>query len=304
MNIVFAKTHEEAVALQIQGFVPIECSFGSHGSVVDPLYVMDHHGNLSHLEGVALRAYRDHFGAMRQSFKDGTAKFVVTGAADADACFSIAALIGELPHPSLADEYKDAPPHILASKIRDMSAFAALVNRMDVDPIGVQLEETPDGDLLLLWNQMASSSFDAIAFYAGVDRWRALFARPSKALLAATKAEKAEQTAKAREATVVPITPSVAFVESEVWGFDVWYAEFAPCIVSRTPHGNITIGCRDMATAERLFGKGGLKNIFPKLQPEGWGGRETIGGCPRGMTFTTEETLAVAQHIASFTEVA
>ena len=298
MQIIFAPTYPAALNAKIQeGATPIECSFGNLGSVVDG-FVMDHHGMYSDLEGVAVRAYADHFGALRPQFKAGLCKFVVTGAADADACFAIAALIGELPHPSLAEEYKDAPPHILAARTRDISAFAALVNRMDTAPIGVQLEEVPDGDLLLLWNQMSSSSYDATAFHAGVDRWRCLFSRPSQALLAATKAEKAEQTAKAREAFVMHFTPDVTYVESEVWGFDVWYAELTPCIVSRTPHGNITLGVKDVETAEWLFGKGGLKNVFGHLAPEGWGGRESIGGCPRGMVFTREQALEITEVVA------
>lgn len=286
MHIIFAKTFQEASDAMFDGAVPIECSFGHLGSVVDDRFVMDHHGTLSHLEGVALRAYRDHFGALQQQFKDGTVKFVVTGAADADACFAIAALIGELPHPSRAESLASAPPHIKTALTRDLTDFAILVNRMDTAPIGVRLEELPDGDKLMLWNQLASGAQDPTAFHAGVDRWRNLFNRPLKSLLEATRAEEEDRVRRARQAKVHSIIEvkgarKIAVIESEVWGFDVWYGDHAPCIVSLTPSGSVTVGCPDAETAERLFGPGGLKNVWPKLQPNGWGGRDVIGGSPR-----------------------
>lgn len=297
MEIQFAKTHDVALFALHAGAIPMECSFGNMGSVVDSRFVMDHHGTLSHLEGVAIRAYRDHFGALRQQFQLGVVKFVVTGAADADACFAIASLIGELPHPSRAEEFAKYPHHVQASMTRDLTDFAKLVNQMDTAPIGVHLEDLPYGDVLMLWNQMASSVQDCTAFHSGVDRWRALFGRPLTALLAATKAEKAEQVAKAREAVVTRVSDKVCIVVSDVWGFDVWYGDHAPVIVALTPLGNVTIGCPDTETAEALFGPGGLKNVFGKLEPQGWGGREAIGGSPRSMAMTIEQAAVAAATI-------
>lgn len=87
MNIVIkhVNTTVEAIELLEQGYCPVECSIGGE-SIVDELS-MDHHGVLSHLEGVAVRAYRDYFGVRKSD-----PRFVVTGAADADATFAIAAL--------------------------------------------------------------------------------------------------------------------------------------------------------------------------------------------------------------------
>lgn len=300
MHIQFCKTIDAARAA-LNGSIPtipIECSFGHLGSVIDPVFQMDHHGELSHLEGVALRAYRDHFGALRREFQDGTVTFAVTGAADADATFAIASLIGELPHPSRAMEFEKAPPHVKSSMTRDLTVLSELVNRVDINPIGVRLEETQDGCMLLLWNQLGSSSQDAMAFYAGVDRWRSLLTRQPGALLDAAKTEETVRVSKAREAHVERVSEHVALVESEVWGFDVWYADHAPVIVARTVRGNVTVGCPNIEEAERLFGKGGLKNVWQKLQPDGWGGRESIGGSPRGAILNREEALAAARVIA------
>ena len=68
-------------------------------------------------------------------------------------------------------------------------------------------------------------------------------------------------------------------------------------IVALAPNGNITVGAENTEEAEQIFGKGGLKNVFPLLTPEGWGGREAIGGSPRGMKMSWEDTLEAAQTI-------
>lgn len=294
MEIVWTADNVQAHTLTEMGYEPIECSFGNLGSVVGSL-TMDHHGVYANLEGVALRAYRDHFGARK-----GDPRFVVTGAADADACFAIAALCGMLPHPSRAAEFEKAPPPVKATGTKDISALAALVNLVDCAPIGVRLEEREEGVMLLLWNQMSSSDRDATSFHAGVDRWRCLLGRAPKALLNAAKTEEVARVAEARKAEVVRISEQVAVVESSVWGFDVWYAEVAPVIVAYVAvNGNVTIGCPDIESAERFFGPGGLKNVFAKLQPDGWGGREAIGGSPRGMKLTREQAVEAAKVVAS-----
>lgn len=294
IQIIWTPEAVEAVVLVVQGYEPIECSFGNHGSVVGKL-TMDHHGAHSDLDGVALRAYRDHFGA-----RASDPRFVVAGAADADATFAIAALAGVLPHPSRAAELEKAPPPVKAAGTRDVSSLAELVNRVDTAPIGVRLEESEEGTMLLLWNQMSSSAQDATAFHAGVDRWRALLGRAPKALLAAAKAEEAARVTEARKAEVIRVSDSVAVVESAAWGFDVWYAEVAPLIVAYVAtNGNVTVGCADVESAETFFGPGGLKNVFAKLEPTGWGGREAIGGSPRGVKLTRNDAIVAACVIAS-----
>lgn len=294
IEIVYTNDKVTADKLVGQGYEAIECSFGHFGSSLGPLN-MDHHGSESYREGVAFRAYRDHFGARKDD-----QRFVVTGAADADATFAIAALCGILPHPSRAAEFEKAPPPVKASGTKDISDLAALVNKVDTAPIGVRLEETEDGVMLLLWNQISSSCQDATAFHAGVDRWRCLLGRAPKALLAAAKTEEANRVTETRKAKVTRVSDEVCVVESAAWGFDIWYSEVAPIIVAYVAaNGNVTIGCPDTESAEKFFGQGGLKNVFGKLEPQGWGGREAIGGSPRGQKLTREQALEAAKVIAA-----
>ncbi len=301
IEIVHTSNPGEASALAKIGYEPIECSFGQEGSVLGPL-AMDHHGAESWREGVALRAYLDHFGA-----RASDPRFVVTGDADADATFAIAALCGLLPHPSRKAtlEAVKNPGWMISALTQDMRRLAQLVNLLDTDPFAVRLNEHPDGPLHLLWDQMASGVEDASAFHAGVDRWRKLTGPSApKVLLVAALEEEEERVKVAREAEAEKISETVGFVEGAVYGFDIWYTEHpgTPVIVAYVPeNGNVTVGCRDLAAAERIFGKGGLKNVFGALEPKtngGWGGRETVGGGPRGLRLTREQARIAAETIA------
>ena len=297
LNIQWAVDADSARALRDAGFCPVECSFGEE-SDVDALQ-MDHHGPLSQLEGVAIRAYRDHFGARRAD-----PRFVVTGAADADATLAIASLAGLMPHPSRGPEFRESPEFMRTAWERDMTELASLVNRADIEPIGLRLEESEDGLRLLLFKRLSSGVQDAASFYAGVDHWRLLLGpnAPTQ-LLEAVRAEERQRVAEARAAHVEIISPHVAFVESKAWGYDVWYAEVRPVIVAyQAGEGRVSIGCRDLAAAQRLFGPLGLRAVFPHLQPPGWGGRETIGGSPRGARLGRQQALAVADQVASHIE--
>ena len=295
MEIVWVNKASEARRLVSEGFEPIECCFGNDSVISTPL-AMDHHGENSFREGVAIRAYCDHFGLLKQY-----QKFVVTGAADADACFAIAALSGLLPHPSQTREFEKSLPHVKVAMTRDLRKLAELINRIDIDPIGIRLQESEEGCLLLFWNQLKSGDQDALAFYAGVDRWRTLASgKISKTLPEAARLGELQRVKKARAAKIQPIGPLCAFVESSTWGFDVWYTEVAPVIVAYVPtNSNVTVGVRDKSMAEKLFGTGGLMNVLPKLEPKGWGGREAVGGSPRGVKITREQALAAAVVIDS-----
>jgi hypothetical protein len=184
---------------------------------------------------------------------------------------------------------------------RDILPLAALINQVDTAPIGVHLEELGhDGALVLLFDQLMTRDPDAISFYASVNRWRYLLGKPSDSLLAATVDGERNRVLEARDAPITMISDKVALIESPLWGFDVWY-ENAPIILKFSGPGipdNITVGAPSDGVAEDLYGPGGLSNLWPQLLPEGWGGRGSIGGSPRGAVMTREQALAAAHFLA------
>lgn len=301
IEIIHTSKPETARELAGRGYEPIECAFGAvGGSVLGPL-AMDHHGAESHREGVAIRAYRDHFGS-----RVADPRFVVTGDCDADATFAIASLCGLLPHPSRKVALDGKPGWLVAALTRDVTALAELVNLRDTDPFKIKLPEHLWGPTVLLWQQLATGEEDATGFHAGVDRWRKLTGPSApKSLLEAAIAEEAQRIKTARAARTEKISAHVGLVEGEVFGFDVWYTEDpgTPVVLAYNPfQEQVTIGCRDLEAAERLFGKGGLKNVFAQLSPKangGWGGRETVGGSPRGLRLNRDETRIAAGLVAA-----
>jgi hypothetical protein len=313
-DVVISNNIDDIRDLVKNGYCPVECSIGGE-SIVDSLK-MDHHGQLSGLEGVALRAYRDHFGDRR-----GDPRFVVTGICDADAAFAIASLAGVLPHPSRAAEFENAPPPIKAAWCRDLTSLAELVNLVDTDPVSVNLGQTPEGDKLLLWGALFGGADSSLLAAAAVGGWVQLLARPPfilAPLFAAAKETEIVRREKAQEDWAERgqhLWNDVGVVaHSRVWGFDIWYGRQNPDLVGPEGRsgwarpvvlalvegmGGITIGCPNEDVAEEVFGPGGLLNVLPKLDAiaPGWGGREAIGGSPRGRNMTEEDLQAAARIV-------
>lgn len=282
VSISHTSTADEARSFLALGYCPVECSFGVE-SVVDDLR-LDHHGTLSELEPVSLRASRDFAG-----FRRTDPRFVVTGAADADATFAIAALAGLLP---TSDPEREAGP------ILDL---ARTIAQADLDPFAQRWKESGAGMLLLSYKQrMKHGRHETAAFYAGVECWRELVANPPRDLLATVRAEETARVAQAKKAAVSRLGPDTAFVECPAWGWDVWYTEIAPVIVTYVrASGRCSIGCRNRQTAIRLFGSDGLLGIARVLAPDGWGGRETIIGSPRGTLLSRDSALNATRQVAT-----
>ncbi|MGC6418308.1 MAG: hypothetical protein ACON3Z_14395 [Bradymonadia bacterium] len=300
VQIAFTHDFQEACDLRDQGYEPIECAFGQYGSVMGQ-YNMDHHGAESHREGVALRACRDHFGA-----RSHDPRFVVTGTPDADAVLAIIALAG------LVDASLIQPD------------FYRLVDQYDVDPIGIDLLSSPLGQQLAWFNQLTDLRQSQAGFERGVDGMVSLLTGglDQKRVQQVVKSERnrLRTAAKgiikslARDGMELPVSlvdetsqvrrgefarfgaSRVVVVHSNVWGFDVWYRA-APIVVSYAERiQKITVGCPDRETAELLFGPGGLKKVWAHMG-RGWGGRESIGGSPRGVVCALSDAFATAEAL-------
>lgn len=314
LQLIITNKSDEVKGLVARGFCPVECSIGGE-SIIDAL-AMDHHGAESHREGVAIRAYRDHFGARRAD-----PRFVVVGAADADACFAIASLAGLLPHPSRVSEFEGKPSFVVKAMTADLTSLAATVNLIDTNPIGLDISQLPFGDMLSTWNAMTPANKDSLGLYTGVGMWVNLTTGNPRQLATFLAAAKASEEARVVEAkadldeSAERISDSVLFLNgSRAWGFDIWDGRElergtsdevkgwnAPIVVAYLESNrNVTVGCPNNAVAEAILGKGGLKNAFPVLDEivSGWGGRESIGGSPRGMELTEEQAREAASKIA------
>ena len=300
MQIVHTNDYHEACRLRDAGYEPIECAFGQYGSVLGE-FALDHHGTESHREGVALRACRDLFGARRDD-----PRFVVTGTPDAAAVLAIVALPASVPAERI-------PP-----------SFYTCVDLHDVDPIGHDLLASEDGERLAWFNQRPHLTQSEKGFRQAIDHMVRLLERgvdtaTLKNVRSSDKARrrKAMEGVLARYAadgTSLPIPDSVAelpvlrgaaacngaarvlVVKSTVWGFDQWY-RLAPVVVSYASRmAKVTVGCPDVDTAERLFGSGGLMRVW-ESRGRGWGGRETIGGSPRGQRLAVSDAHATAEVV-------
>lgn len=302
LELVFTHKHPEACRLRDAGYEPVECAFGQHGSVLGR-YDLDHHGTESHREGVALRACRDLYGALADD-----PRFVVTGTPDADAVLAIVALAGLVP--------KDALQPV----------FYELVNQHDTDPIGLDLLTSDAGEMLAWFNQRERLFQSAEGFQKGIDHMVRLLTRgltqaerdavhkadrgrrrrasegvldllDRDGLSLPTKAPAAGAPVLRGEAATAG-EGRVLVVKSTVWGFDLWYRQ-APVVVSYAERmAKVTIGCPDEATAERMFGPGGLMAVWPELG-KGWGGRGTIGGSPRGTRLRVTDARLTADRLIS-----
>lgn len=302
LKITFTNKHAEAERLCTVGFEPIECAFGQYGSVMGPLN-MDHHGTESHRDGVAIRACRDHYGARAED-----PRFVVTGAPDADAVLAIIALAGLVPKQNLTP------------------TFYQLVNRFDIDPIGIDLFEEEKGIELAWFNQLQGLKQSEGGFRLAIEAMTGLLLKG----LDSSERSKLERADESRRRTALegvrslldkkgyplslpqpplgPIrrhelvaqSPSLIVVtHSPVWGFDVWY-RMAPVVVSYADRlKKITIGVADTETAKVLFGPAGLNGLWPHLG-QGWGGRESVGGSPRGVPYSFADIEAVTDAIVRY----
>ncbi|MCB9551631.1 MAG: hypothetical protein H6705_07065 [Myxococcales bacterium] len=194
--------------------------------------------------------------------------------------------------------------------------FYALVDEHDTDPIGKDLLATPEGEQLAWFNQRPGLHNTEQGFRAAVEQMRRLLtdgiddtereqvrrndlARRRKAIegvvalydRAGNRLDRPEDPSELpvrRGALALAGKPRVAVVQSAVWGFDVWYRT-APVVVSHAARiAKVTVGCPDLDTAVRLFGPDGLMHAWRALG-KGWGGRETIGGSPRGVRLGQSE---------------
>jgi hypothetical protein len=272
------------------GFIPIEMAAGGK-SYVDHL-VLDHHNEYSNLPSAcvsALKYYGEASGADR-------ARFMVNHV-DADCVMTGITLMGLLPFDVLKD-------------------LNAEVGTLDVDPLSADMAALKYGELIQCWKSgMRSSGNSAWAWLYGIVLFIDMVKNPSGygELIERIRNEESARIARAAadyETALVGKTGKVILIPaSTAWGLDVQFGRIAGCdaglpetwlhwcVITRTQKGgNVFVSCPNKKIAEMAFGPGGLKNIFsalPEINGKAWGGRESVGGSPRGEAVPDEMLGAI-----------
>lgn len=271
-------------------------------------------GSSDDSEGVALSAYRDHFGARAKD-----KRFVLTGPANAGSLFAAASLMGELPHPLREEDFDWATPLQTISKTWDFSSLAETVDAscMNTDgrnPKGVDaLGNRPFRQLLLKWHKRVPIVNDTLGLYHGVGAWREMCCQHTTLLdeISEDNYDHSEHPERARH----PPEPRVLFIKDAVSkDFNKWYLS-APVVVAHWKGSNmVKISCSNRAIAKRLFGPGGLTNVFPELNEKlpgprvklhendnnEWGGKTSYGGCPEFAPLSEDDARSAARIVANF----
>ena len=286
IDIRYANTPEEAEDFVRKGYEPVECSFGDK-SVVGDLQ-LDHHGNLSHLEPVSISAARLAIEGIRKN------KFVVTGRPDCDQIYAIAVLGGKIPANL---EAATAIAEIDMDPIgRDMTLDKYLPN-LAFDQRTLNLEKNSRGttqaleELIRIYSKELSSEEKTQAITAERDRRRRIKSNINQVE-----------------------TGLVAFVISDEKGFNEWYQE-APIIVQYNPsRKSITLalcpkkgGLLTDKTGFDILGEEGLKPVYKYLDAKtgisGYGGREVVGGSPRGIEISESKALEIYEKIKEYISI-
>jgi hypothetical protein len=271
---------KEIQAYISDGFIPIELAEGGE-SFVD-FRCLDHHNDYSHLPSACVSALK-YYGNISNPAK------LMVNHTDIDCVLAGITLMGLLPLGVMVELNQEA-------------------GFLDTDPFGADISRMRYGDLISLWKTSMSSNKQSgwswvfgllllVDMFRNASDYRDAIQRTHEAererrRIATDDYENARRSQSGRMLLVAP---------SRVPGFDVQFArqpEFAAespqgwrhwCIVAFAEASeSVTISCPNKAVAEEIFGDGGLLNIFPKLPSlcgRGWGGRESVGGSPRGVSF-------------------
>ena len=279
IDLKYATSREEAEHWRDRGYEPVECSFGRE-SVVGPLK-LDHHGSLSAEEPVSIKAAR----LAQQGERIN--KFVGAGMADSDATYAMLVLSG-----------------LVTPSIEIASGLAEL----DLDPVGLDRTREPYiREVALEMNGIPSLDLEGFigALAAG---YFAFDATPLSAAARERCIEYERDRIQRGEQAIKVIDGETAFVEFNGPSRDVWHRRASIVVQFKPAQEVLTVcGCSREAAARLqrksvydIFGAEGLLNLYPALDSilgPGCGGRQDIGGSPRGSKVTREQAVKVFNFV-------
>jgi len=275
MKVVVTSDIAEAYRLVAEGYIPVEASYGSETvhdlSRSDPLLTLDHHGPLSDLECPAIRAQKEMWAKGLENHR--AVGCYVLSHIDADSFLTVMGLEG----------------YRLPMNFIERVAFVDIHGRHKIPE---DQQNHPDQIRLSLLNDLLNRRKGF-----GHDEFR----RAIQILLlpddSQTIKDKIEKLKVRRERILANcfVMDKIAIGISDEYPLDILYELRDFAIAYHYIDRYITIGCRDMETglAYEGFLEDGLKKLWSMLG-SGWGGRETIGGSPRGERMDLQQTYDAA----------
>jgi hypothetical protein len=302
IHLLWKPEPHEIPAYLAQGFVPIEMAEGEK-SFVD-FRCLDHHNGYAHLPSACVTALQ-HYDSLETR---PVAKFMANHT-DADCVLTGLTLTGLLP----------------LSVLKRLNPEVGL---LDTDPFGADISRMFYGDRILLWKgSMNADRQSGWSWLYGFQLFLDLFGEHDyysykekiRQLREGERERKNCALEDYQKAILGPSGKILLVTSSRVAGFDVQFfrqAEFPVdslqgwkhwCIAAYAQNAEnaektrrVTLSCPNKRVAERIFGAGGLMNVYPKLPAidgKGWGGREAVGGSPRGASFPESLLNAVLQTL-------
>jgi len=283
IHLVWRPERDEINDYISQGFVPIEMAEGDE-SFVD-FRCLDHHNAYSCLPSACVTALK-YYGTLGNP---APARLMVNHT-DIDCVLAGVTLIGLLP-------------------LNILEKLNVEVGALDTDPLNSDYSQFVYADAIRLWRsgmmsakQSGWSWLYGLQLYIDIFRNVDLYSEVKNKLSEKEKErirlvlEDYENAMRGPSGRVLLIAPSRAN------GFDVQFCrqpEFPAdslegwkhwCIAAHVAGPeNVTVACPNRSVAELAFGPGGLFNVYsklPELEGKKWGGRESIGGSPRGVVVT------------------
>ncbi len=296
IQLLWQQDENEIEACMKEGFVPIEMAEGTR-TYVD-FRRLDHHNEYSDMPSACITALKFYGELSGQK----PARIMVNHT-DSDSVMTGVTLLGLLPRELL----KVLNPEI---------------GQLDTEPLMADEKNLRFNDEIRIWKKnMESVKQSGWSWLYGVQLWIDIFENRAdfQGVLDDLNAGEDERKKLALEdyqaAKRGPSGRVLLVNPSRVKGFDVQFGRqegATPdtlegwrhlCIISYIAKaGNVMLACPCRKVAELAFGPGGLKNVFsllPGINGKTWGGRESVGGSPRGVTFPAErlnDVLSIVEN--------
>jgi hypothetical protein len=283
IHLVWRPERDEISSYLSRGFVPVEMAEGQE-SFVD-FRCLDHHNAYSRLPSACVTALK-YYGSL------GSPARMMVNHTDADCVLAGLTLMGLLPWDVL-------------------KKLNAEVGVLDTDPMSADKAQLFYSEAIHLWKMgMTSAKQSGWSWLYGLQLFLDIFRNADdyagvKCKISEMEQKRVRLALEDYEKAVCGTSGKILLIApSRAHGFDVQFhrqAEFLAnslegwrhwCLIAYVEKSrNVTISCPNQSVAELAFGPGGLLSVYPELPAidgKEWGGREAVGGSPRGVVFPAD----------------